>query len=244
MKFLAFLLFSALLHLAAWLAKPTESMVSVSGVKAQVLDRKVKVMQLSLTPPVAEPLVKTVKQNQHKTEFNGKTLRIAKAAKATSKPDKISLNEAKAIVKAPETPPKEQVKPNVNKPKEVAPKKPSPAKQLQTEQLASAKHKSQQDNQVDEFVELDKPALFKSPRPELIYPLKAKRRGHQGVSLLAIELDKQGNIVKLSVVKSSGYKSLDQAAINNVKQWQFHPFKQGQQAVRARFTVPIEFKLS
>lgn len=244
MKFLAFLLFSALLHLAAWLAKPTESMVSVSGVKAQVLDRKVKVMQLSLTPPVAEPLVNTVKQNQYQTEFNGKALRIAKTAKATSKPDKISPNTAKAIVKAPETPPKEQVKPNVNKPQPVASKKPSPAKQLQTEQLASAKHKSQQDNQVDELVELDKPALFKSLRPELIYPLKAKRRGHQGVSLLAIELDKKGNIVKLSVVKSSGYKSLDQAAINNVKQWQFQPFKQGQQAVRARFTVPIEFKLS
>ncbi|WP_372771623.1 energy transducer TonB [Pseudoalteromonas sp.] len=244
MKFLAFLLFSALLHLAAWLAKPTESMVSVSGVKAQVLDRKVKVMQLSLTPPVAEPLVKTVKLNQYKTDFNGKALRITKAAKATSKPDKISPNTTNAIVKAPETPPKEQVKPNVNKPPVVAPKKPSPAKQLQAEQLASAKHKSQQDNQVDELVELDKPTLFKSPRPELIYPLKAKRRGHQGVSLLAIELDKKGNIVKLSVVKSSGYKSLDQAAINNVKQWQFHPFKQGQQAVRARFTVPIEFKLS
>jgi len=244
MKFLACVIFSALLHLAAWLVNPEQPLVSVSGVKAQVSDRKVKVMQLSLTQPVVESPVKTVKKNSFKTDFNGKSLRIAKTPNAASKPEILETTRAKALIKPLDTPPTNTVKQKVNKPQKIAPNKISPAKQLQTQQLASAKHKSQLDNQVDAIVELDKPALFKSPRPQLKYPLKAKRRGLQGVSVLAIELDKKGNIVKLSVVKSSGYKSLDNAAINNVKQWQFHPFKQGKQAVRARFTVPIEFKLS
>ena len=244
MKFLACVIFSALLHLAAWLVNPEQPLVSVSGVKAQVSDRKVKVMQLSLTPPVVESPVKTVKKNSFKTDFNGKSLRIAKTPNAASKPEILETTRAKALIKPLDMSPTNTVKLKVNKPQKIAPNKISPAKQLQTQQLASAKHKSQLDNQVDAIVELDKPTLFKSPRPQLKYPLKAKRRGLQGVSVLAIELDKKGNIVKLSVVKSSGYKSLDKAAINNVKQWQFHPFKQGKQAVRARFTVPIEFKLS
>ena len=244
MKFLTFLLCSVFLHLVVWFSAPEKSLVTVSGMKAHVLDEKVRIMQVSFSPPKIEVPKKAVKANTYQSQFNGKSWQAAKTPAAVKLPEERTLKTVETLAKKMKTPTEQKVKHKTEKPPKVQPKKIKPIEHLQSEQLASAKHLSKQDNQVDAVVELEKPALFKGPRPKLKYPLKAKRRGYQGVSLLAIELDTEGNIVKLSVVKSSGYKSLDEAAINNVKQWQFHPFKQGQHAVRARFTVPIEFKLS
>ena len=112
------------------------------------------------------------------------------------------------------------------------------------EVLSSAPVIAQQDSANDDPVTLASPPIFKSPRPSLKYPIRAKRRGQQGVTILSIELDNQGHIVAVNVIKSSGFKVLDTAALNHVKLWEFHAVEQQGRKIKARFTVPIAFSLN
>jgi protein TonB len=73
-----------------------------------------------------------------------------------------------------------------------------------------------------------------------IYPAAARRRGQQGVVHVLIKLDKEGNLMELSVTRSSGHKVLDNAAISLVKK--VLPFKHG--AGRAiAIEIPINYSL-
>lgn len=50
-----------------------------------------------------------------------------------------------------------------------------------------------------------------------IYPAAARKKGLQGVVLLRLELDSEGNIIALQVMRSSGHKILDRAAVSLLK---------------------------
>lgn len=50
-----------------------------------------------------------------------------------------------------------------------------------------------------------------------IYPAAARKKGLQGVVFLRLELDSEGNIIALQVMRSSGHKILDRAAISLLK---------------------------
>ena len=79
--------------------------------------------------------------------------------------------------------------------------------------------------------------------PEPRYPKMARKRGYQGTVLLSVLVNKEGLVDDLWLYKSCGYKILDNAAIEAVKDWTFEPGKKGDDAVEMWVEVPVIFKL-
>jgi len=84
-------------------------------------------------------------------------------------------------------------------------------------------------------------AYLNNPRPA--YPLAARRRGDQGTVLLRVLVTSDGLAASVTLEKTSGHSSLDDAALTAVKTWRFVPARQGGQAVEAPYVVPIVFKV-
>jgi protein TonB len=83
---------------------------------------------------------------------------------------------------------------------------------------------------------------LKNPPPS--YPPEAVRGNLTGVVELEILVGIDGKPIDVSIVRSSGHRILDQAAVRVVKsRWTFQPAMSNGQPVQARGRVPIEFKL-
>jgi protein TonB len=80
-----------------------------------------------------------------------------------------------------------------------------------------------------------------NPAPD--YPTLAVRQGWQGTVLLRVRVLASGTVEAVEVVRSSGKKLLDDAAIATVQRWVFAPSTRGSAAIDGFATVPIEFKL-
>jgi len=80
-----------------------------------------------------------------------------------------------------------------------------------------------------------------NPPPD--YPTLAVRQGWQGTVLLRVRVLQSGSVESVEVVRSSGKKVLDEAAIHTVERWVFAPSTRGSTPVDGFATVPIEFKL-
>ena len=85
------------------------------------------------------------------------------------------------------------------------------------------------------------PAPHGNPRPE--YPEMAKRKGWQGECLLRVAVSPEGKASAVSVHRSSGYASLDQAALAAVRRWRFLPQSAGGTCVASTIEVPVNFSL-
>lgn len=85
-------------------------------------------------------------------------------------------------------------------------------------------------------------AYLHNPPPE--YPWQARQRSQQGVVWLSVEVLASGQSGQVSVLRSSGVPSLDQAALRAVSRWRFVPARQGQTTVDSRVEIPIRFRLS
>jgi len=84
-------------------------------------------------------------------------------------------------------------------------------------------------------------AYLNNPAP--VYPTIARSRGIQGKVLIEVLVDANGVAKKLEISRSSGYESLDMAAVDAVKKWRFISAKKGNQAIEASVIVPVEFKI-
>ena len=76
------------------------------------------------------------------------------------------------------------------------------------------------------------------------YPRIAVTRGYEGDATLEFKLDANGNLISCTIVKSSGYPSLDNEALESVKK--ASPFPLPPDSLRGRsFTilVPVSFRL-
>lgn len=80
--------------------------------------------------------------------------------------------------------------------------------------------------------------------PAPTYPVFAFRQGWEGVVLLNVLVLPDGTPGKIELDKSSGRKTLDEAAIAAVKGWRFAPAKRGTTPVEGWVSVPIEFKIA
>ena len=80
-----------------------------------------------------------------------------------------------------------------------------------------------------------------NPAPK--YPKMARKRGYQGTVLLSVHVNKEGKVDDLWLFESSGYKILDNEAINSVKDWIFEPGRKGDVAVDMWVEVPVVFEL-
>ena len=164
---------------------------------------------------------------------------VSKAAKPKR------IKPIKKVVKKMDKPdPKVKVQPkNKRPPPKIKPTQPK-NKQQKAQVQASTTVQRNKTSSAQQVTQLQRLPLFKAPRPTLIYPRLAKRRGYQGQVQLSIELGPDGAILAIKLIKSSGYSVLDKAAINNAKQWQFHPINQQGSATTVRFAVPINFTLN
>jgi periplasmic protein TonB len=76
------------------------------------------------------------------------------------------------------------------------------------------------------------------------YPLEARRRNEQGVVLLAFSIDRNGHVVSRQIIKSSGYRDLDDEVLALVERAQPMPaFPPSMTEAQLNLTVPIRFSL-
>ncbi|MEO5595756.1 MAG: energy transducer TonB [Lysobacteraceae bacterium] len=81
-------------------------------------------------------------------------------------------------------------------------------------------------------------------RTQPIYPRDALRNGEQGVVNLLIVVGADGIVDDVRVVGRSGSRSLDRAAVDAIRDWDFQPATQGGMPVPATLELPIEFTLN
>jgi protein TonB len=77
------------------------------------------------------------------------------------------------------------------------------------------------------------------------YPSASRKAGQEGTVLLRIEILANGRTGDVSVVQSTGYSTLDEAAIAAVGKWQFVPAKDlaTGRSVACTTTLPVSFRL-
>ncbi|MFO1374828.1 MAG: energy transducer TonB [Agitococcus sp.] len=75
------------------------------------------------------------------------------------------------------------------------------------------------------------------------YPAMSRRLAEQGKVLLEVLILANGTVGEIKLKQSSGFKRLDDAALQTVKQWRFQPAKRGNQAIDYWYIQPISFSL-
>jgi len=84
-------------------------------------------------------------------------------------------------------------------------------------------------------------AYLNNPKPE--YPPTALRRGETGTVYLLVLVTKDGKAARVSLQKSSGSASLDEAARRAVMGWRFEPGRKGAQPLESEVVVPVAFNI-
>jgi protein TonB len=77
-----------------------------------------------------------------------------------------------------------------------------------------------------------------------VYPESARRAGIQGTTLLRIHIEADGHVSDVSVQRSAGHQSLDEAAAEAVRRWRFEPALNSAGPVSMWAVVPVEFRIS
>jgi TonB family protein len=83
------------------------------------------------------------------------------------------------------------------------------------------------------------PKLIKRIDP--VYPEEARQKGTQGVVILEAKIDESGRVMDTLVLRS--VPGLDEAAVEALKQWVYEPMAIKGKAVKALFTVTVNFRL-
>jgi protein TonB len=81
-----------------------------------------------------------------------------------------------------------------------------------------------------------------TPPPE--YPPEARQRHQQGVVLLDVDVAADGRPAQVGVKQSSGFPSLDRAAVTAVRHWTFEPARTAGLPIASRVEIPIRFRLT
>jgi protein TonB len=76
------------------------------------------------------------------------------------------------------------------------------------------------------------------------YPNRARRRHHEGTTTVAFIIDLKGVISNIRIEESSGYSTLDNAAVNAIQRvGQFRPLPESLGLHSMEFRVPLSFEL-
>jgi len=75
------------------------------------------------------------------------------------------------------------------------------------------------------------------------YPWTARVQGHQGRVVLSVWVSAEGAANRLAVLQSSGYPSLDRAAVAAVQGWRFRPARRAGTDTGSLLYVPVVFRL-
>ena len=75
------------------------------------------------------------------------------------------------------------------------------------------------------------------------YPWHARKMGWEGTTLLRVLVDQKGGTKFIEISRSSGFTTLDKAAMKAVKRWRFQPARSGSETVESWVKIPIVFDL-
>lgn len=134
----------------------------------------------------------------------------------------------------PERPPLET--PKVEPPKKEPPPKEEPPPRPPVSTSAPASAVAPRQARVDA-----PPSPRKSIKPD--YPKGARQRGEQGDVTLELHVTASGTVDDVTVVASSGYPELDEAAVRAVKAARFTPARRGRQSVASMARITLTFRL-
>src|SRR5690606_29310982 len=84
-------------------------------------------------------------------------------------------------------------------------------------------------------------SLASQPRPA--YPPEAYRSREEGTVIVRAHVDELGNARDVEIVRRSGSRILDRAAMNEVRKWKFTPAIKDGRTVASSVQVPVEYKL-
>ncbi|MCS6120384.1 TonB family protein [Shewanella baltica] len=116
------------------------------------------------------------------------------------------------------------------------------AKATQNVDSAAADNAPFNDSLQTNIVELAKP-LFTTAPPQPTYPRIARKKGFEGTATIEVMFNELGEQLALTLVTSSGFSLLDQAAIAAVENWQFAA-PTPRLASHYKVRVPIRFALN
>lgn len=86
--------------------------------------------------------------------------------------------------------------------------------------------------------------LYKYINENIKYPVIAQENGIQGRVICQFVVNRDGSLVDIDVVRSSGEPSLDKEAVRVIKSMpKWKPGKQRGKPVRVKYTLPINFRL-
>ena len=103
-------------------------------------------------------------------------------------------------------------------------------------------------NKYKEYTEMIKTDLdfLQPPNPvrevRPVYPVKCKEKNIEGVVILQVGIDEEGNVINVDLLKGA-HKNLDKAAVEALRQWKYQPVKKEGKPVLVTFTVTVDFKL-
>ena len=86
------------------------------------------------------------------------------------------------------------------------------------------------------------PFLKKSPEP-IRYPRWALKQGWQGELVAAVEILPDGAVGRWQVMRSTGHRSLDDAAVKAMRSWRFEPARFHGKPVVSCIQIPVRFKV-
>jgi protein TonB len=87
----------------------------------------------------------------------------------------------------------------------------------------------------DQILPAMRDSRFRNRYPD--YPIDAAARGEHGAVSVMIHVSENGIASGVDVLESSGFKSLDRAAVDAVQKWRFHP------AMKAGLAVPFDMAI-
>lgn len=80
--------------------------------------------------------------------------------------------------------------------------------------------------------------------PPPAYPKRALQRHMEGTVLLEVRVRENGLPAEIKIKETSGFSTLDEAALDGVKHWEFEPASLSGQALSAWVEVPVRFHLT
>lgn len=209
-------------------------LAAIAGVT--VLHTSIAAWAMMPTPPVAMPAQQIIQ--------------ISMVAPTTIKQDVSQKPVVEMKKKLTKTPPKETGMVKVEEQQPITEKKEIEKKEVK-EKIASTQAQTNltsglqasdallQESAITEPVAA---SYLKNQPPR--YPSSARKRKQQGTVMLEIQVSVEGSPKAVKVEKSSGFDTLDKAALSAVKKWKFVPARRGSSVVEASVIVPIVFKIN